>query len=395
MNQEQETKAYGLQIIAKFKLMNKILLSDTISLLSWFRKWFLSLVLLFCLVSYSEACRFTVREIGFSTLSRSNYILAVLDKGGVSTDSFWKDVNYRLQNSNIKLEFLNSSKDKDDPVFLEIKNRYPHVPRYVIVSPKGTMLDLSDMEPGVMINQLLHSSITDQLSDNFPDVFCILLWIEGVSEYSNLKADSIISSNCESIENVMPHMPKEVGRGPLAIRITAHNFNSERILLWSLGIMEKPKQPVAFVLYGRGSVMGERVGYKRICNNRLYDLMGMIGLDCECGLDRRWMLGSQIPMLWSAKNRQKLASEVGFDVDNPMILSEMSRIMAQKTVGEQASQGSFEPQIIDMERELGVDEKEQIPQKTDSFYLPLLIVVGGFVVLVLLIGVFVYYRNSR
>ena len=77
--------------------------------------------------------------------------------------------------------------------------------------------------------------------------------------------------------------------------------------------------------------MGEKVNAGQIREGLLYKYMSMIGADCECGLDRKWMLGKQIPLLWPSVSRQTLATNLGFDVDNPMLLSEMSMILAKET----------------------------------------------------------------
>ena len=142
--------------------------------------------------------------------------------------------------------------------------------------------------------------------------------------------------------------------------------------------------------------MGEAVDAQKVIENRLYKLMSMIGADCECGLDRRWMLGNQIPLLWPSESRQLLANDVGFDVDNPMILAEMSRILAKETNPDVAGDVGYGIEVIDLNTafneipEIDYDETDS-DQKTN----PVLLIFLSFTVAIIAIGVFFFYRNKN
>ena len=98
--------------------------------------------------------------------------------------------------------------------------------------------------------------------------------------------------------------------------------------------------------------MGEQVDFEDIISERLYRLMSIIGADCECGLDRKWMLGYQVPLDWPKDIRQGLSDRLGFDVDNPMVLTEMSRILAIENRAPKTPDGiSFEPIVVDLDKE--------------------------------------------
>ncbi|MCK5702250.1 MAG: hypothetical protein KAI29_13890, partial [Cyclobacteriaceae bacterium] len=184
--------------------------------------------------------------------------------------------------------------------------------------------------------------------------------------------------------------------GPMSIHISAGDFKAERVLLWSLGIDELPDEPVAFVLYGRGRIMGDVVNASEILDGRLYKYMSMIGADCECGLDRKWMLGNQIPLLWPSVSRQQLVSEVGFDVDNPMILAEMSRILAKETNPNVAGDLGYGIEVIDLNTafdqvpEIEYDETESKTKLNQGFAVMVI-----FTLLVVATGFFFFYRNKN
>ena len=58
-------------------------------------------------------------------------------------------------------------------------------------------------------------------------------------------------------------------------------------------------------------------------------------------------------MLWNKDSRQYLTKLLGFDVDNPMILAEMSRILAKETLADATGSVAFAPETIDLDEVFG------------------------------------------
>ena len=360
------------------------------------RKGILAILFIISFNTQTNACRFTVREIGFSTLSQDIYSLVVIDHEADATDRFWQSIRDRLEDSNINLRVLNPVTDADHPLVKQIINSEISLPALVLVAPDGRMLELNASRLSEQVELVLDSPIRRRISNDFADVFSVILWIDGKDEVKNSEADSIIVSDCDRIENIIPYMPKKVSNGPMSIHISAGDFKAERVLLWSLGIDKLPDEPVAFVLYGRGRIMGDAVNASEISEGRLYKYMSMIGADCECGLDRRWMLGNQIPLLWPSVSRQQLVSEVGFDVDNPMILAEMSRILAKETNPNVAGDLGYGIEVIDLNSVFDhVQEIEYDEPELKTKLKPMLITMVLFTLLVVAIGLFFFFRNKN
>jgi len=344
----------------------------------------------------AEACRFTVREIGFSTLSRDIYSLVVIDKITSTTDQKWNRVRDTLEDSNIRLSILHPEHDAENPHVKEAISNESPLPAYLLIAPDGRMLELGKGEVSEIVDRVVNSGIRNRLRNDFPEVFSVILWIEGKDEMNNTEAGQSIMGDCKRIKSIMPYMPKEIKNGPVSIRISTGEFQREKILLWSLGIEEQPEEPVAFVLYGRGRIIGEVVNAGEIREGMLYNYMSMIGADCECGLDRKWMLGKQIPLLWPTMSRQTLASNLGFDVDNPMILSEMSLIMAKETNPELIGDVSFGIETIDLDSafdqvpEILYDKEEPAKSFNKFILISALLLVG-----IILSGGLLLIRRNR
>ena len=132
-----------------------------------------------------------------------------------------------------------------------------------------------------------------------------------------------------------------------------------------MGVEEIPEKPVAFVVYGKGRIMGELINYESIALGDVFKLLSIIGADCECGLDRKWLFGYQVPLNWPKQTRQDLSNTLGFDVDNPMVLTEMSRILAIENRVPQDPDGiTYEPIVVNLDEEF--DDIPEIVHNTQS-----------------------------
>ncbi len=344
-----------------------------------------------------DACRFTVREIGFSILSQDVYTLAVIDEDANPKDSNWKQLRKTARNSNLRVEVLSPSVDSSHPIILSAIAKGLSFPSHVLVSPRGDMLPFKGVNIDENLKAANNSYFREYLRNSFPEVFAVVVWVEGKTKTENEILERKISEECSAIESIMPNMPKIVKKGPEILKISKVNFEQERVLLWSLGIKEIPDEPVAFVLYGRGRIIGGLLGSEQIQNGDLYQYMSMIGADCECGLDKKWMLGHQIPMIWNKESSQGLTNIVGFDVDNPMILAEMSRILAKEKSEDASTNISFAPETINLDEAFGNTEDESNVKEDqnpkNSLKSTLFYTLISLLLVIIAIAGFLYYKK--
>ncbi|MGQ7870932.1 hypothetical protein [Sunxiuqinia sp. sy24] len=345
-----------------------------------------------------DACRFTVREIGFSILSQDIYTIAVIDENANAGKALWKTFHEKNRDCNLRLEVLSPRSDLQHPIVKSVQQKGIKFPCTVLVAPDGRIFQFDEKDISTVYDEVLESALGQKLRRDFPDVFAVVVWIEGENEAENRVIADQVQHECEAIENIMPGMPKIVEKGPLTIAVTKDDFQNESVLLWSLGLETIPVSPVAFVLYGRGRMIGKALDFKEIQEGVLYNHMSMIGADCECGLDKKWMLGNQVPLLWDQGSRQYLAKLVGFDVDNPMILAEMSRILAKETLSDETGSVAFAPETINLDEVFGAEDKsvdqiqeEQIPVENSKKVL--LVTIVSILLGVLIVAGFLYYKK--
>jgi hypothetical protein len=74
---------------------------------------------------------------------------------------------------------------------------------------------------------------------------------------------------------------------------------------------------------------------------KLADLLCLAGASCECGLDRSWMQGPMIPLAWTRQDQARIAAELGFDPESPLVALEMRQILAQAGAGAPETQAGL------------------------------------------------------
>lgn len=288
----------------------------------------------------ASACRFNVREVGFVDLQIEPYYLfgCVSDETSEDVVSEFKQVaGVSLENSNILFEIINIDQQKDHPAMklLDLQ-QVKSLPAGVLVSPDGQSYPISLAERDRSFEETLRSAIEDILTSpkreeilrKTIEHYAVVLLIEGSDAQENQRAKETASKVIELISSQMDMMPKAISRPPVLVVMESKSLSSERILLWSLALEdEEVNEPHAAVIYGRGRWIGPMFKGKEITEDNLANVLFIIGQDCECGLDHRWLQGTMLPAKWTDEMEAQVAENLGFDPESPMIKMEMSMIV--------------------------------------------------------------------
>ncbi len=286
-------------------------------------------------------CIYNVRDIGFADLAPRPYRLFcfVQDATPQHIIASLKQISYTtFLDSNIEVEIVNIDRDKDHPAleyfhFREIES----FPAVILRSPVGRSLILPLSAPHGSFDSRVRSSfqnavsspLREEILDRIVRAYCTVLLIEGKEEAENNRAHEVTARAKAKIEKIMGQLPKRIEEPPHIIVLPQKKIPEERILLWSLGLDEdKLDGPHIAVLYGRGRRIGPLLSGEKITGDRLYALLSLIGLSCDCGLEKKWMMGPLLPLRWDKKTRSEVVKLLGFDAENPMVKTEMSSILS-------------------------------------------------------------------
>jgi hypothetical protein len=376
----------------------------------------------------ARACRYNIREVGFVDLKIEPYYFF-----GYVNDETIEDVVPKfeqvaptgLENSNVVFEIINIDQQKDHPAMklLDLQ-QVKSLPAGVLVSPDGQSYPISLAESDRPLEEILRSTIEDILTSSKREEilrktienYAVILLIEGTDTQENQRAKEAASKVIELISSQMDMMPKAISRPPVFVVMDSKSLLSEKILLWSLALDgEEVSEPRAAVIYGRGRWIGPMFRGKEITEDNLANVLFIIGQDCECGLDHRWLQGTMLPARWTNEMQAQVAENLGFDPESPMIKMEMSMIVRRGSYSYPGvPAGAFgyqefavEPNdameerqnsLNDVEYTTSPDDPISEPNPSDEEDLPFrntILLLVGFCFLVLTSGILILVRAKN
>ncbi len=386
---------------------------------------FITLFTVFFQPSDTWACRYTVREIGFSDIGSEPYLIYIFSSSDTSEDDYSTIENLSfalLHDANIQLRTINIHKEKDPAILNYLyKYNFQTFPSALFVTPRGLSMACPLSHPGrsfdesatLMLESTVSSETRNSLIDQLLTSYCVVLVIEGKNAESNRKALQEAQYAIREISGSLDLLPKVVSSPPSILVIPKDKTNDEKILLLSLGLTEEEIiEPSAAVIYGRGRLMGPVLRGEQITNRKLFNLLTVVGADCECGLDNSWLLGRMIPLRWEASAQAEVNKMLDFDVENPLIKAEMSQILSIKPIPVNPMnpldnnllwyfEGKFETDSsAQAKSKISASDIEESFTRTSSFknrpaFKTLVIGLGGLIIVVIIIGIFLFVRYKR
>jgi len=388
------------------------------------------LLFISCTICSSKlfGCIYNIRDMGFVDIVPNTYRLYcfIQDNTPEKIAATFKQISYAaFLDSNIKAEIINIDREKNHPAmeyfhFWEIKS----FPAVILISPEGRSMVLTISVPNNTFNEavrlsfgsVISSPIREEILGHIVKTYGMVLLIEGNDEAENKRAYDVAASATRKIARIMGQLPRRIEEPPHIILIPQESAFRERILLWSLDIdRNQVNEPCVAVIYGRGRRIGPLLKGKQITGNRLLNILSIIGLSCECGLDIRWTTGPLLPLRWDEKIQSDVVKHLGFDAESPMVKMEMSSIMSlnfstqMKNEGNEKSLedilGEYSEEVLEFE---GTPDKERIsPAKfrelisqesansKSGINLKMILFIIGIIILSILTGGILIFLRAR
>ena len=287
----------------------------------------------------SQACRYTVRDVGFADLGNERYTFYCFvddQVPGARVDQLGQAAAVLFGDANVQFQLVNLAKG-DHPQAKRLTKRTPGVPTGLLLSPDGELAwpvnfpaDKPDNPEWDFLSSVVSSPTRDELIEKLIPAYAVILFVEGTDAAQTKRARTAVDDAIKAITPLMPQMPKPVDHPPVVVVVPAKRVADESVLLWSLGLDAAPvPEPQAVVLMGRGRRVGQSLRGGLVTRSELQEAMAVVGQDCECGLDRVWMQGERFPLSWGRAERTAAYAELGFDPDNPQVKAEISRIISR------------------------------------------------------------------
>ncbi|MCK4430378.1 MAG: hypothetical protein KAW19_03655, partial [Candidatus Aminicenantes bacterium] len=301
------------------------------------------IILILFSMCFSEVfgCIYNVRDVGFVEFLSAPYHLYFYINNDTPEEftSAFNQISYTaFMDSNVKGEIINVDQKKDLPAMEYFRLwEIQSFPAAILVSPKGQSLVLPISVPKKTFKETARSSFhsiifspkREDILNHIVRSYCVILLIEGKDADENKRAHEVVAASTRKIAKMMSQLPKRIEKPPYIIIMPQESLSQEKMLLWSLGIDENEvKEANVAIIYGRGRRLGPILRGVYITGSRIFNILSRIGLSCECGLDRRWIMGSRIPLRWERKIQRDVVKFLGFDAESPMVKMEMSSIMS-------------------------------------------------------------------
>ena len=214
--------------------------------------------------------------------------------------------------------------------------------------------------------------------------------IEGENAQENNNYRRIAWLAIERIKQRMKTMVKKVEYAPVLVVLRRELFFHERLLLWSLGLDSVIAKPCAAVFYGKGRWIGPLMEGEKISESNLLNVLQVLGLNCECGLDISWVRGTQFPLNWDQDRQKNIARLLDFDPENPFVKLEVNRILKK---GSSSFPGI--PMVFSDSASISVNESDgYIVDKQGSSLSIIMYFLSGMALFIIFIGFILIYRNK-
>jgi hypothetical protein len=322
-------------------------------------------------------CDYNIRDAGFVNLNDLSYKLYFFidDKTlAKSIEVFKEESLHVLSGSNILPVIVHVSRDRDHKAmehyrFWDLQD----LPAFILTSPDQRTLPLH-IPNDITVNResiqkvlqnAVSSSVREEILAYIVKAYAVLILIEGPDPEENRSAFEKIKKASQKIDSVMSQLPKRIETPPHIIVIPHDRTMGERIFLWSLdlnsGDMDRARLAI---LFGRGRIFYSPFESALVSASEITDMLTIIGLSCDCGLDKKDLIGQSIPLRWDENLQTEVVKYLGFDAENPLTKREIAGILAANNLDAESGEALGGPL-----RELGQYREKALAfsKKLDSF----------------------------
>ncbi len=305
-------------------------------------------------------CRFNVRDVGFVDLGSEPYRLYLFVDDAMPAaerESLQSIAIATFYDSNVKSQLLPLGQARQTEAGAFLPDGFTgETPAAVLVSPdQKTTLPVPLAKAGAPILQtawdalepVLDSPRRNAILERVFDRYGVVLLVEGRDDAENRRVRSMADAAVSEITAKLPGLEKEIQQPPVVEVISLGDFGSEQAFLWSLGIRKVLETPQVVILYGRGRMIGPVLSGEQLSQSSVSAILTTIGLNCECGLDRKWMQGLMVPLKWDRDRKQEIAKQLGFNPESPEIRIEMSQILAKGGPGQGVNRSKIVGDTLD------------------------------------------------
>ena len=349
------------------------------------KTFFLLIIILLVPLYFPEAkgCRYTIREIGYTPLRLQTYILEM-------------EVDTLAHRSLIeRFRKIATEMESTTNIRYRVRHAPGSPPELYLLNTKGNTLlkapALTEGEIRSFYREVLFSPLQRTFCEQIGNVFAFLVCFY---DEQDTASDRALEEALARFARLAPTLDKPADLQIMKIVVPSVDREKEGVVLRAAGIDPYDPAPVVMVVYGRGRLAGPPLQDGEITRDNLLRQLVMLGTDCECGIDLSPLLQRALPLQWTAAMSQKVADMLGFDVENPMVLNEMSQILAKEPTPTVDEVLTFAPRSVDLDKVFG-KKNPPSPPKASSATLRTTLAAIAITLLVVLAGIIFLIVRKR
>ena len=369
-------------------------------------------------------CEYNIRDAGFVNLDDTPYRLYFFidDKTPAKSIEVFKEESRRVINgSNILPVIVHISRDRDHKAMEHYRFwDFQDPPTFILTSPDQRTLPLHIPNDKIVnrdsiqkvLQNAVSSSVREEILAHIVKAYAVLILIEGPNPEENRSAFEKITQASRKINSVMSQMPKRIENPPHIIVFPKNRTMGEKIFLWSLDLnTEDMDRARIAILFGRGRIFYSPFESASVSASDIIDMLTIIGLSCDCGLDKKGLIGQRIPLRWDESLQKEVVKFLGFDAENPFLKREIAGILAANNLDTESGEvlsgplrelGQYREKVLAFSKKLGSSRISPVlsqkfspqssgkPRSGFNTLIPLLL--AGFVLTAILVGA-IYIRN--
>jgi hypothetical protein len=195
-----------------------------------------------------------------------------------------------------------------------------------------------------VLQNAVTSSLREEILAHIVKAYAVIILIEGHDPEENRSALEKIEEASENMNLVMSQLPKRIEDPPHIIVIPHDKIPGERIFLWSLDLnAEDMERARIAVLFGRARIFYSPFESAALKVSEITDMLTIIGLSCDCGLDKKGLIGQSMPLRWDESLQAEVVKYLGFDAENPLLKREITGILAANNLDAESGEVSGGP----------------------------------------------------
>jgi len=299
-------------------------------------------------------CPYSIRDAGFIVRDPAPYRLTVFVNDRTPSKKqlaqwLMQAADDYLCDSNVEVEVVNLDQQPSHEANPHLDSpARENLPTALLLSPQDDAISLPGLGPDMaskeavqeVVRSIVVSPKREELTAHIVTHWCVVVLVRGADAVENPRVAQAVTAAKNAVLGTTTEMGQKIANAPYIITLSPGDA-AERVLMWSVGLEPgNTAQARVAVLFGMGRRIGPVLSADKISKAILVDTFLLLGRNCTCTMDPRWLLGPATPLVWGEDLQRQVYDELGFDPNSPAVAATLGGVWTSlDTAGSQGGDG--------------------------------------------------------